>query len=457
MSLVSCSDLLEVPNSKNLVRRTDAFSSDLSALSAVIGIYHDLSQNSYANGDYKSMVALCALSADELDYIYNQPRDEDMADFDQNNLKSGNLNIKSIWQSSYRNIYNCNSVIETLGESADITDAVRRQLSAEALFIRAFNYFNLVNLFGEVPLVTAIAYEKNSYQQRRSVEDIYSSIVGDLKQAESILSNNYITGLNTPTNDRVRVNKMAVQALLARVSLFLTEWETSEFYATSIIESGLYSLPLDPNLVFLSDSPETIWQLMPIGAEHTTMQAFYFIVVDPAYSYFSLERGLVDSFESNDLRRSNWIGEFSLGGDSSIYFPYKYKARDYTDPRTEYSVIFRLAEQYLIRAECRARRGDLVGAVADLDSVRNRAGVALISEKNPNATAEELLDYILHERRLELFCEGGHRWLDLNRLDKLLPMLGPTKPFITNDDKLYPIPSSEFLLNPHLGLQNPGY
>src|SRR5690606_34695087 len=120
----------------------------------------------------------------------------------------------------------------------------------------------------------------------------------------------------------------------------------------------------------------------------------------------------------------------------------------------EYSVVMRLAEQYLIRAEARAQQGNLAGpngAESDLDMVRNRAGLDDVVGMGKNA----LLDAIMRERRVELFTEFGHRWLDLIRTGRADSVLA-TKPDWDAQDKLWPIPQRELDTNPNL-TQNDGY
>ena len=112
----------------------------------------------------------------------------------------------------------------------------------------------------------------------------------------------------------------------------------------------------------------------------------------------------------------------------------------------------RLAEQFLIRAEARAKQGDLIGAIEDLNVIRQRAGLS----NTTAVTTDQVLSAILQERRLELFTELGHRFLDLKRLELLDSVLG-TKPGWSTNDKLWPLPQAEMDANSFLVPQNPGY
>ena len=115
--------------------------------------------------------------------------------------------------------------------------------------------------------------------------------------------------------------------------------------------------------------------------------------------------------------------------------------------------MLRLAEQYLIRAEARARQGNIPGAQQDLNSIRNRAGLPNTTTSGPT----EILEAIMEERQRELFTEGGHRWLDLKRTGRTTEVLAPLKPLWDPTDVLWPIPEDEIFNNSNLLPQNPGY
>jgi len=134
---------------------------------------------------------------------------------------------------------------------------------------------------------------------------------------------------------------------------------------------------------------------------------------------------------------------------TQLYVPYKYRVTG-IEESVEYSVILRLAELYLIRAEARAQRDNPVGAIADLDVIRGRAGLALLQDTNPALAGQALIDSIFAERQRELFTEWGHRWLDLKRSGRAVEVLGPVKPGFTAADEWYPIPENEELRNPNM-------
>jgi hypothetical protein len=147
-----------------------------------------------------------------------------------------------------------------------------------------------------------------------------------------------------------------------------------------------------------------------------------------------------------------WVGSVTQG-TNKWYFPRKYKEKSNTNSSVEYSIVFRLAEMYLIRAEARAKEGNLSGAKDDLNKIRNTAGLG-----NTNAsTSNEINNAILAERKFELFTEYGQRFFDLKRTGTLDLHLASAKPGWNTTDNLLPLPANELIANPNLRPQNPGY
>ncbi|RZM07928.1 MAG: RagB/SusD family nutrient uptake outer membrane protein, partial [Pedobacter sp.] len=165
----------------------------------------------------------------------------------------------------------------------------------------------------------------------------------------------------------------------------------------------------------------------------------------------ALSQDLIDSFEPGDLRRLHWVGEVT-DGSVSWYYPNKYKQHDFTSQSTEYSILLRMEEIVLIRAEARARISDVTGAAQDLNIIRSRAGL----DNSTAVTADEMVHSILNERRWELFTEHGHRFFDLVRAGQANAVLSSKQGWDATD-VLLPIPDRELNLNPNLLPQNAGY
>lgn len=444
-SLSGCEDFLETDAPLGQLPHDAVYANEATATAAVTSLYGKLRNEVLLTGSASGMGVLMGLYADELDY-YGYPGDT-YETFYLHNILAADPATQSIWDSAYSLIYNSNSVLEGLETSTGLTVELKRQLKGETLFVRGLVYFYLVNLFGDIPYPTATEYQGNSQIRKETIPEVYNRIKTDLWEAKSILGDGY------PTGERIRANKAAVSALLARVFLYNGQWMEAETESSSIIANeSLYLLETDLNKVFLRESSSAILQLKPKNEGSNTQEAATYIFDFSPPPFVALSPTLVEAMEPTDLRKSHWIGEVS-DGSRAWYYPAKYKEQFNTGTTIEYSIIFRLAEQYLIRAEARANQNNITGAQQDLNAIRNRAGL----ENTTASTQGELKLAILRERRLEMFAEQGHRWFDIRRLGMANEILAPIKSGWKATDILLPIPESEILLNPNLEPQNPGY
>jgi hypothetical protein len=450
LAFTSCSDFLNADPNRGLIDTEKVFSNDVTATAAATEMYTKISGLEFLTGGPPSVNTLSGFCSAEL---FNYSQDQDLKSFEVHSILAQSNAVSSVWSNMYNEIYLANALIEGIHGSKSLSLATANQLEGEGLFMRAFCYFYLVNLFGDVPLVTSTDYNRNRILPRSAVGEVYKSIENDLLKAQTLLSESYVT------SNKGRPNKYTASALLARVYLYQKEYAKAESMASSVIESGVYQLNTKSNInsVFLVSSPETIWQIMQILPSKNTPEGSYFIIsveINSTSNRSIVTSGLLDHFESGDLRKANWIGSY-VNPRVQFFYPFKYKKAGKTPDQsfTEASIAFRLAEMYLIRAEARVWQGKLVGgnsALTDLNTIRSRAGLtdAMASDK------EALLLAIENERWSELFTEYGHRWLDLKRTGRALAVLGNG---IAQTDLLWPIPLSEFQKNPALGTQNPGY
>jgi hypothetical protein len=448
---LSCKKFLEIDPPKNSLVRETVFQNDVQATAAINGIYGVWVSSgfTYVLGS-NSVTFLGGLSADELTghSSANLP-------FNQNQLNPLTSQLSILYGGPYQSIYTANSILEGLLQSTGVTPPVKAQLEGEALFIRAFAYFYLVNTFGEIPLHLTTDYRVTEKAIRSPVNLIYQQIVKDLKSAESLLSESY------PSMGRVRVNRSVVQALLARTYLYMQNWEEAEKYSSLIIaKTGTYGLSsLDG--IFLANSQEAIWQLMP-PLNSNTIDGSRFILQDTPSDISLSSEFVANAFEPNDKRKESWVRSFS-NNTGTYYYPFKYKVKSSTAV-TEYSMVFRLAEQYLIRAEARINQSSRIAeGIADLNTIRARArSAATITVPNPlpilsvNLNKSDALLAVEQERRVELFSEWGHRWYDLKRTGRANSVLALVKPQWQITDVLFPIPNDEIARNPNIK-QNAGY
>ncbi|SDF70654.1 RagB/SusD domain-containing protein [Mucilaginibacter pineti] len=440
----SCKKFVEISPPETQAELSKIFADDQTANSATVGLYSQMlgGSLSFCNG---GITLYAALSSDELT---NLSSNSNYDPFKTNSLLSSTSIINStFWIGPYKNIYQINAILEGLQNSKTLSANLKDQLQGEMLYSRALHYFYLVNLYGEVPLVTGTDYQVNAVMPRTTVDKIYDQIIADLKQAHTLLSNSYASSTNQ------RPNRDAAAALLARVDLYKGNWAESESMATEVINSGRYTLESLTN-AFVSTSKETIYQISKQTGNVSEASSFI-PSSTTAKPTFSIGSNLMAAFESGDNRKTTWLKSNTVSG-VAYYYPYKYKVRTST-PITEYLVIMRLAEQYLIRAEARANLNNLSSAIDDIDKIRSRAGLLTIKSQNPAIGKSDLLIAILKERQTELFTEWGNRWFDLKRTGNADAILAPIKaPNWQSTDKLYPIPSPQILVNPFL-TQNNGY
>lgn len=456
----SCKKMITIDYPTGSIVTETAFSEDVSAEATVRGLYGNM-----INGSLKAInggiTVYAGMSADE---FVPSSTSASTASFRNNVLTSMNSNVSTLWSNFYSYIYHANACIKGLSDADKLTPDVKKRLLGEVKFIRAFNYFYLLNLFGDVPLVTSIDWRDTRTLSRTSKQDVYTQIITDLKEAQDLLPSEYIFG------EKIRANKWAATAFLARVYLYTQDWGDAEMQASDVINNGGFSLVEDLNSVYLKNSNEAILQLQPSGmlspSYNGTTEAIILIprtlTTVPSY-YFTNQ--LKTAFEVDDQRLIDWTKTLTRNAITYSY-PYKYKVRGTVNDTEvqEYYMVLRLAEQYLIRAEARVHQGKLIGtdaAEADINIIRARA----LLPATTATTFEEFMKAIEQERRIEMFSEWGHRWFDLKRMKgnsnpsktRADEVLEPLKsPNWQSTDLLYPIPLSEIQINPKI-LQNDGY
>ncbi len=459
---ISCKKAIQINPPANSIVTAEAFQDSTNAASAIAGIYAKmLSQsNALAFGSGLSTVD-CGKSSDELipfdpsgDQIYSNGLTQDMT------LTS------SLWIQPFFLIYQANACIEGVENSTGISAIGKRQFIGEAKFMRAFSYFYLVNFFGDVPLITTTDYHSNSLTSRTPKMTVYQAIISDLTDAQNLLSADY----SYSNGERIRANKFAATALLARAYLYVGDYKNAEAQSSLIINNSLYSLsPLTGvSSVFMKNSSEAILQLQLNATRNpynATPEGYNFNLKNAStFPTDYLSSQLLNSFETGDQRKTAWVASTTYMG-TVYYYPYKYKVGPLQSlanaPLTEYYMILRLAEQYLIRAEAEANGygAGLSGAVNDINVIRHRAGLLNYTGA---ADKNSLLTAIIQERKIEFFAEWANRWLDLKRLgqiDQVMMIATPLKNTGTtwqSYQQLYPIPLSELQADPNL-TQNPGY
>lgn len=468
-----CKKLLELEPKVGTLVTPLVFASNEQAESAMIGVYTKLINGANPNlssGDKGFAMGatslVFALNADE--YQYGRTDLLSLYKIYTSKLnKEENGSVSAIlWNSAYDCIYGCNAILEGIDASTaqPFTQAMRTQLKGESKFLRAFSYFNLVNMFGDLPLALTIDFNVTRSLSRSSVDKVYEQIIADLEDAIAMLPEEY----PSKSGGRVRVNKAVAKSLLARVSLYRKDYVQALQMANEVIgETGKYWLEADLNNAFTTQSHEAIWQL-----QHST-------VISPRYSAtpegatllgvsaetanlaFFITPQLLNVFEAGDQRKENWIATNTYD-NITRQVPYKYKkgeASQGAGSPDENSTPIRLSELLLIRAEALllGPSADKNAALDDVNEIRNRAG--LTTPLPYSLSNDEVLQAIMHERQVELFGEWGHRFFDLKRTGKAAAVLSaiPAKqPWLGDYQLLFPLPPDEITRNPNLN-QNPKY
>lgn len=458
-SMSGCRNFVELDPPKNLILTSNVFETNATAITALTSIYMQMVDKD----DLPFiMSAYTGYEGDELQTAF--PLYKDL--YENNLTPTGSL-TNQIWANSYNFIYQANAVYEGAEKSTSISVDVKKQLMAEAAFVRAFWHLYLMSFYGEIPIVVTTSYTVNAVIARSPKDQVYRQIIADLQYAQQNLNDNYVAGNTISTStDRVRPNKAVATALLSRSYLYAGDYENAITQSSALINNSKYKIE-DIDMTFLKESKEAIWQLMKSTPTFgiNTQEGYNYILtstpgVNSQHTYIAPQ--LLTAFDNGDLRLIHWIRKYTdetVSPSIDYYFPYKYKVQSSANV-TEHSIVLRLAEQYLIRAEANAKLGNLAQAIEDTDVIRKRAGLTLINDTMTNINQEELLTAILKERQCELFAEWGHRWIDLQRsgtIDAVMNSVAPTKNAIWKSTKqLWPIPQTEIGNDPNL-VQNHGY
>lgn len=439
LTTTGCKKFVDVGQPKNQLLSAQVFADSTDASGAVVGIYVS-AINSLLGINSGGLTLYPGLSSDELAPTGTS---SSIIQFYTNKILTDNNSNNGLWVAAYNYIYAANACLEGVSKSTGITNSAKIKISAEARFIRGYEYFALLNIYGGVPIVTGTDYKANDVLPRASADQVYSGIVADLQFAEANL------GANTGGNDRP--NSLTASAVLAKVYLYMTKYNEALTEASKVINANNYALETNLNNVFLSGSSEIIWQLdLPFNKYNWEGQTFIPSSAKAIPKYV-LTAYLYNSFEPGDQRLANWT-KTNLVGAKTYTYPFKYKNNALSTLVSENYVLIRLSELYLIRAEAEINAGDLTGGMNDINIIRNRAGLSGLTATSSAAALAALQD----ERRHELFCEGGNRWFDLKRWDMATTVLSAEKTGWDANAQLYPIPVYQINTNTEL-VQNPGY
>lgn len=390
------------------------------------------------------------------DYVQFNGTFTDNRELANKQITAANGTVDALWQSLYRTIYVANFMLEKLPGISGVPDETRKQILAEARFLRGWANFIGTYTYGDIPQVTTTDQAANRNIGRTARATILESVLADYQAALADLPT-VAAGSTNATTNATYLNKTSCRAAMARFYLYQKNWAQAEAMATQVITSGVYTLQANYSDVVTKDF--TSESILEVG---------YSLSDDPGTSATSLNNLLVGRREvipSNQLvaqltstesgTRNTTIGfnVQNLRGSDNGWSVLKYGTASEDNNNI---VLIRLAEMYLIRAEARAQQGRITGttgAVADLNVLRTRAKAPAIAL---TAQADVLLA-VERERVYELAFEG-QRWYDLVRTGRAQAVMSAFSPNWNSRFELWPIPQREIQQNPGLaGKQNPGY
>ena len=427
--LLSSCEILEIePN--DAIEQEQVFENEAAFKSAVVGCYDALQLTGCYAGNLISIPGL--LSGN----LKHTGTTQEFKEFQDNNVQSNNPMIENIWASAYDGINRCNMVIANADNGVMPADEVKGYI-AHAHFLRALHYFNLVRLFGDVPIkldaTTEVGNQLNV--SRNEISDVYQQINMDLDFAEQHIKSIFTGSATTNT----------VVAFRAIVELYLNNWNTAANLAMHVIESGEYEMLGNFEDLFPpSPNDESIFDVEFNNVDNNRL-AQYFLPADAVSGgrhEWEPTSNLISVFSDDDARL-----EVTIKDDGSTIYGGKYTE---ISTRSDNVYVIRLAEMYLIRAEANARLQQNDSLIRyDLQQIKLRA-----NEMDSVFTSDysQLLKIILNERRKEFAFEGKY-WFDLVRTDSALSVLPNVA---SREQYLMPIPLAEIQTNPNM-TQNPGY
>ena len=391
---------------------------------------------------------------------------------------SGEVRVYNMWRACYEPISLANFVLSNINSATNIDPDLQSRIEGEASFLRAMHYFNLVRIFGDVPLILKETEgDDNFLVSRTPISEVYDAIITDLNVAinQLPLKSEYAA------DDAGRASKGAAQALLAKVYLTLGDFEKTVNLTTAVMESNEYYL--EPNFkdIFKAENdngPEWLFSYAVNGeANQSTHQVAQFGFPNNlgkfgfrrAFGNIWLKDPLLALYDQeNDTRFIDMVwNEYTDPGTGETveftkgtgYYSRKYDdvefSKDMAFTRINYPVL-RYSDVLLMYAEALNEVSPLNNdALVKLNMVRNRANLGDITLAMV-ASPEDLTNMILDERRLE-FVNENHRIFDLKRRGLFLEVAQQQAyANFTEEDILYPIPQAEIDANPNL-VQNPGY
>ncbi|MCR4824300.1 MAG: RagB/SusD family nutrient uptake outer membrane protein [Bacteroidales bacterium] len=452
--------------------------------------------------------------------------------------------LKNVWAGWYSVIYNANNVLANMENVEFTNETVKNQFRGELLFLRAYAHFELVRVFGNIPVIDHVlsASEAKEIKQTSGQDVLNNTVIPDLKEAISLLpyQKAMLSNSGGSATSEYRADKLAAQAMLARVYMTLYGWPYKDTNVKSEAKSMLKTV-IDyatANGYYAPDATE--WKKMFTTDRATQNKYFIFSIqhtnaTPTGLAFVTCAEALTVDYLPTQVTNSRYNGNAMYTGFVEATLRYEYQVtgdergafcildtmdpvgsyKGYPNRETEFTLdngdkitayerslntkwvpyaakresvgvafddltlasgwpmnfpIIRTEDMMLLYAELLAEDSDVAGAMAIVNQIRTRAGVAA---RPTSCTAAEALEYVKMERKLEFFGEGV-RWFDeirygewkektVNMLNRYINSSNPgytstvSTVSIVDGKYLCPIPESEMLSVPGLYVQNPGW
>ncbi|GIW61111.1 MAG: membrane protein [Patescibacteria group bacterium] len=460
---VGCDSFIERQKPQTSLPADEAITSEAAVQAAVYGAYSAIQSGNYYGLRYLLFPDLIYSGSGQRANLRHTGTFPSWAQFNNANILADNVEVSNMWATIYNSISRINYIIEAVNNLnvAGFTEDERKAFLAEAHFLRAFHYFNLVRWWGGVPIVTQPVKEPSNLQiPRNTVAEVYQQIENDLAIALADLPTSY----GNTIDNKGRATLAAAYALKAYVHLEKGEWADAAAAAQQALVNGGTLVSPFKSLFESQNTSEAIWELQFNPTDQNSIAFFLLPGSAGGRNEANIAASLNTLFDNS--------GETGTGANAQLH---RRVVRE-VSPRLKYYrvatgndnvIIYRNAEMWLVRAEALVEQAsdgattttdpNLSTALAILNTLRARAAASSISGPYTKAQMRAL---VFNERRRELALEG-ELFFDVVRRDRREPGFfatfyglpaGPD----TENKKLLPIPQREILANPNLE-QNPGY
>ncbi|GAA4799202.1 RagB/SusD family nutrient uptake outer membrane protein [Olivibacter ginsenosidimutans] len=466
-ALYSCQDdfLDRVPSDK--LNDENSYQDESGFEKGLIGSYSRLR----ALYTKSSLLYAAELITDNAEIKFQSPSNDEQQ-YDQVALNPANGLVNEFWTNCLLTIANCNIILNKIN-GVDFDETAKNRITGEAKFLRAFCYFYLVQLYGNVPLVTQSFNSPeevyNADLTLKPSSDVYPFIVEDLQSAESLMPGE----LNT---DKTRASLGTVKAVLGKVYLAMHDYDQAATKLKEVIDLNQYQLVSDYGSLFSAgnnNKEESMLEVQFLSGQ-TIGNNFSALFTPPNLNttlFPNNQQGsgrivptldMMNTYETGDKRKEASVGDtVTLADGSNVYARYgkkfvDWKATDLEDGSVTFTIL-RYADVLLSYAEALNEQGNTADALTYINQVRERASLPDLSGLTQDACRLALEK----ERRVEFFDEGD-RWFDLVRTGRAQEVMNAyfenlKLNFSVEDHELiFPIPFSEIQNNPEIK-QNPGY